>query len=96
MFNKSKKMKHKTKKGTSISRRVILPLLGSTLLLPILGFGKSSVDEITIPDENEEYQTLLKPDGTAVRVKVSAVKNAKIIQKNISNESFLSWLGRKL
>lgn len=90
-------MDEKTKKGTQISRRGILPLLGSTLLLPLLGFGKTStIDEITVPDENEEYQTLLKPDGTAVRVKVSTVKNSKIIQKNISNESFLNWLGRKL
>lgn len=90
-------MDEKTKKGTQISRRGILPLLGSTLLLPILGFGKTStIDEITVSDENEEYQTLLKPDGTAVRVKVSTVKNSKIIQKNISNESFLNWLGRKL
>lgn len=89
-------MTKKTKKGTQLSRRVILPLLGSTFLLPILGFGKSSVNEIAIPDEDEEYQTLLKPDGTAVKVKVSAVKNSKIIQKNISNESFLNWLGRKL
>ncbi|OGS70841.1 MAG: hypothetical protein A3F91_11635 [Flavobacteria bacterium RIFCSPLOWO2_12_FULL_35_11] len=90
-------MDEKTKKGTQISRRGILPLLGSTLLLPLLGFGKTStIDEIIVSDENEEYQTLLKPDGTAVRVKVSTVKNSKIIQKNISNESFLNWLGRKL
>lgn len=90
-------MDEKTKKGTQISRRGILPLLGSTLLLPILGFGKTStIDKIAFPDENEEYQTLLKPDGTAVRVKVSTVKNSKIIQKNVSNESFLNWLGRKL
>jgi len=90
-------MDEKIKKGTQISRRGILPILGSTLLLPFLGFGKTStIDEITVPDENEEYQTLLKPDGTAVRVKVSTVKNSKIIQKNISNESFLNWLGRKL
>lgn len=90
-------MDNKTKKGTQISRRGILPLLGSTLLLPFLGFGKTSIaDETILPEENEEYQTLLKPDGTAVRVKVSTVKNSKIIQKNISNESFLSWLGRKL
>lgn len=90
-------MDEKTKKGFQISRRGILPLLGSTLLLPLIGFGKTSFnDEIITPDENEEYQTLLKPDGTAVRVKVSAVKNSKIIQKNVSNESFLSWLGRKL
>ncbi|MDO9036980.1 MAG: hypothetical protein Q7U59_01370 [Lutibacter sp.] len=90
-------MDKKIKKGTQISRRGILPILGSTLLLPILGFGKTStIDEIIAPDENEEYQTLLKPDGTAVRVKVSTIKNSKIIQKNISNESFLNWLGRKL
>ncbi len=90
-------MDENTKKRFQISRRGILPLLGSTLLLPIIGFGKTSInDEIIAPDENEEYQTLLKPDGTAVRVKVSTVKNSKIIQKNISNESFLSWLGRKL
>ncbi len=89
-------MDEKIKKGTQISRRGILPILGSTLLLPFLGFGKTStIDEITVPDENEEYQTLLKPDGTAVRVKVNTVKNSKIIQKNISNESFLNWLGRK-
>lgn len=90
-------MDENTKKKFQISRRGILPLLGSTLLLPLLGFGKTSInDEIIAPDENEEYQTLLKPDGTAVRVKVSTIKNSKIIQKNISNESFLSWLGRKL
>ena len=90
-------MDNKTKKESQISRRGILPLLGSTLLLPFLGFGKTSIaDEIILPEENEEYQTLLKPDGTAVKVKVSTVKNSKIIQKNISNESFLSWLGRKL
>ncbi|MDO9137122.1 MAG: hypothetical protein Q7U21_04825 [Lutibacter sp.] len=90
-------MDKKTKKGTQISRRGILPILGGTLLLPFLGFGKTSIaDEILLPEEDEEYQTLLKPDGTSVRVKVSTVKNSKIIQKNISNESFLNWLGRKL
>ena len=90
-------MDEKTKKGTQISRRGILPLLGSTLLLPFLGFGKTTItDEIILPEENEEYQTLLKPDGTTVRVKVSTVQKSKIIKKNVSNESFLNWLGRKL
>ncbi len=90
-------MNEKTKKGTQISRRGILPLLGSSLLLPLLGFGKTSIaDEIVLPEENEEYQTLLKPDGTTVRVKISTVQKSKIIKKNISNESFLNWLGRKL
>lgn len=90
-------MDNKIKKGSQITRRGILPLLGSTLLLPFLGFGKTSIaDELILPEENEEYQTLLKPDGTTVRVKVSTVQKSKIIEKNISNESFLNWLGRKL
>jgi hypothetical protein len=47
-------------------------------------------------EDNEEFETLLKQDGTTVKVKVSALKKSKIIQKNISNISFLDWLGRKL
>jgi len=87
----------KTKKGKQISRRGILPILGSALLIPFLGFGKSSKEESTISNpDDEEYQTLLKPDGTAVKVKVSTLKKSKIVQKNISNKSFLNWLGRKL
>lgn len=88
-------MKKKSRKGSQISRRGILPILGSTLLLPFLGFGKSTSED-SISDENEEYQTLLKPDGTAVKVKVSTIQNSKVIKKNISNKSFLNWLGRKL
>lgn len=90
-------MDNKNKKESKITRRGILPLIGGTLLLPLLGFGKTSIaDELILPEENEEYQTLLKPDGTTVRVKVSTVQKSKIIEKNISNESFLNWLGRKL
>ncbi len=87
-------MSTKSRKDKKISRRGILPILGSALLLPFLGFGKSTTNSIT--DPNEEYQTLLKPDGTTVKVKVSTLKKSKILKKNISNKSFLDWLGRKL
>ena len=89
-------MKKKSRRGSQISRRGILPILGSTLLLPFLGFGKSINEEISTSDEDEKYQTLLKPDGTAVKVKVSTIKKSKIIKKNISNQTFLNWLGRKI
>jgi hypothetical protein len=76
-----------------ISRRGFLPLLGSGLILPLLGFGKPTK---AIPDnDTEEYQTLLKPDGTTVRVKKSVLANSKIIEKNISNKSLLGWLKNK-
>ena len=85
-------------KGKKISRRRILPILGSSLLLPFLGFGET-VPEQTIDKEKntsngEEYHTLLKPDGTIVKVKASTVKNSKVIKKSISNSSFLNWLSK--
>ncbi|MFH4963437.1 hypothetical protein V8G69_00410 [Gaetbulibacter sp. M235] len=78
-----------------ISRRSILPILGSGFLIPFLGFGKNEDNETSSP-QDEEYQTLLKPDGTTVKVKVSALKKSKVVKKNVSNSSFLNWLDKKL
>lgn len=92
-------MANKSRKGNQISRRGILPILGSALLMPFLGLGSPINKEIINLDEDdkeEEYQTLLKPDGTTVKVKVSAIKKSKIVKQNISNKSFLNWLGKKL
>jgi len=86
-------MKDKSRKGTKISHRGMLPLLGGGLLIPFLGFSNS--DNNSIP-EDEEYTTLLKADGTAVKVKTSTLNKSKIVKKNISNKSFLNWLGKKL
>jgi hypothetical protein len=86
-------MKDKSRKGTKISRRGMLPLLGGGLLIPFLGFSNS--DTNSIPTD-EEYTTLLKADGTAVKVKTSTLNKSKIVKKNISNKSFLNWLGKKL
>ena len=87
-------MKNKRNKKTSFSRRSILPILGSGLLLPFFGFRNFHNKPSRLVSE-DEYQTLLKPDGTVVKVEVNTVKNSKVIQKNISNKSFLNWLGRK-
>ena len=92
-------MANTSRKGNQISRRGILPILGSALLMPFLGLGSPINKEIINLDEDdkeEEYQTLLKPDGTTVKVKVSTIKKSKIIQEKISNKSFLNWLGKKL
>lgn len=89
-------MKHQSIKKQSISRRQLLPLLGSIFFVPFLGFGNSKKESLPLINNDDEYQTLLKPDGTAVKVKVSTIKKSKIIEKNISNKSFLHWLGRKL
>lgn len=86
-------MEEQPGKGKRFSRRHLLPLLGGSLLIPFLGFGRGDLEEEE--DSNAEYQTLLKPDGTTVKVKVSTVSKSKIIKKNISNKSFLNWLGKK-
>jgi len=88
-------MKNKSRKGNKISRRGMLPLLGGGLLIPFLGFSNSDIDTNVIPEE-EEYTTLLKADGTAVKIKTSTLNKSKIVKKNISNKSFLNWLGKKL
>ena len=89
-------MKQGSSKGDKkISRRKLFPLLGGTLLLPLLGFGKVDALEEPIPDDND-YVTLLKPDGTAVKVKKSTLKKAKIVKKNVSNKSLLRWVGKKI
>ena len=87
-------MKNKSKKGNTISRRKILPLLGGSLFVPFLGVP-NSIEEPQSTPNNEEYQTLLKPDGTSVKVKVSTVNKSRLVQKNLSNSSFLNWLGKK-
>jgi hypothetical protein len=86
-------MTQKPKKGNAISRRGLFPLLGSSLLLPFIGFNQEATPTDSI--EEEEYKTLLKPDGTIVKVKASVLKNSKVIKKNIPNSTFLQWLGKK-
>jgi len=89
-------MKNKSREEKQISRRGVLPILGGGLLIPFLGFGNSIDDDENNVTDNSEYQILLKPDGTSVKVKVSTLLKSKVIKKNISNSSLLKWLGRKL
>jgi len=88
-------MKNKSRKGTKISRRGMLPLLGGSLLIPFLGFSNNEPEEDLSAPENENYETLLKPDGTTVKVKLSTLKKSKVVKKNLSNSSLLKWLGKK-
>jgi len=87
-------MKVNSEKKERFSRRQAIPFIGLSLLIPFFGFSNSK-DKIAVNDE-DKFQTLLKADGTTVQVKESSLKNAKILKKNISNNSFLNWLGRKL
>ena len=87
-------MKNRMKKGEQFTRRSMFSLLGTTLLIPFLGYGSNDSSQ-SIASEEDEYQTLLKADGTTVKVKVSTLHKSKVVKKNISNKSFFNWLGKK-
>jgi hypothetical protein len=88
-------MKDKSKLETKISRRGMLPLLGGSLLLPFFGFGNVISDETTA-SKDEEFQILLKADGTTVKVKISTINKSKPVEKKISNKALHKWLKKKL
>jgi len=82
-------MAKKPKQTKGIERRNFLPFLGTGLLLSLLPTSMRASDK---SEEKEEYQTLLKPDGTTVRVKTSKIKKSKKVRKNLSNSELLRWL----
>ncbi len=76
---------------SKFTRRGFLPILGGSLLLPLLGEAKPP----EIIDQEDDFEILLKPDGTPVKVRKSALKKSKTVKKKISNKSLLNWLGKK-
>ena len=69
-------MKKQPENKKGIGRRQFLPVLGTGLLLPLLPLKAQSLE---LAETEDEYRTLLKPDGTAVRVKVSSLKKSKVV-----------------
>jgi len=87
-------MNNLNKKNNKISRRGMLPILGSSFLIPFLGFGNVTHTKLS-DSNNEAYKILLKKDGTTVKVKASTLKYSKAVKKNISKKSFFYWLRNK-
>ena len=85
-------MKEDPKKQKGMGRRQVLPILGGGLLLPFLP-AEARAASGPQPSE-EEYQTLLKPDGTTVRVRVSSLKNSRVIREKLSNSELREWLDK--
>lgn len=84
-------MNEDPKKSKGMGRRQVLPILGGGLLLPFL---PAKAQAAAGPAPSEEYQTLLKPDGTTVRVRVSSLKNSRVIRENLSNTELREWLDK--
>lgn len=79
------------KKAKDYTRR---GFLGIGLLAPFLsiaGLPPAKHDS----DQDDEFTTMLTAKGTVVKVRKSALKKAKVVEKNMSNISLLSWLKLK-
>lgn len=78
-------------KEKNISRRFFL---GASILTPFLSSAESFPQKKT-DAEDHEFTTLLTAHGGVVKVKKSALKKAKVIEKKMSNKSLLHWLKLK-
>lgn len=78
-------------KSPAVSRR---KFLGVSLALPFLPVVKpmAAVDE---KNNEDEFVTMLTADGKAVKVKKEKLKEARVIEKKMTNQSLLSWLKPK-
>jgi hypothetical protein len=81
----------KDDKKEPLSRR---GFLGASALLPFLSIAKPP-EAKQRADQGDEFITMLTAEGKAVKVRKSALKNAKVIEEKISNQSLLNWLKPK-
>lgn len=70
--------------------------LGVGLALPFLSAAQPMVAAPSSKqEEDSEFITMLTAEGKAVKVKKEKLKEAKVIEKKMSNQSLLSWLKPK-
>jgi len=88
-------MKNRNNTEMPITRRSLMALLMSGILVPYLGFGNNPAQSGKRQQEDDErYQHFLKADGTVVRVKRKAARRARVLKKNVTNKSLLAWLNK--
>lgn len=75
------------------TRRGFFPIIGGSLLIPFLGSAQNEEHKAVGEDD---YQILLKPDGTSVKVRKAILEQSNVKKKNISNKTFLKWIGKKV
>jgi len=79
--------------NNQLSRKKFLSV---SLALPFLPVAKSlAAGSVNEKKQDDEFVTMLTANGKAVKVRKDAVKNAKVIEKKMSNQSLLSWLKPK-
>ena len=85
-------MKEEIRNDKSVSRR---KFLGAGLVLPFLPVVKPLNAMAAEQKTEDDFVIMLNAEGKAVKVKKSALKDAKIIDKKMSNQSLFGWLKPK-
>lgn len=84
-------MKKKSKKE-SFTRAKFLSALGAISLFPLT--SKAEVIE-DFDSSLQEYDILLKPDGTTVKVKKSNLSKSSRVKEKMDNPTMKKWLENK-
>ena len=79
----------KDSKSKQFSRHKFLAALGGISLLPLVSRAEA-VEKIN--PENEEYDILLKPDGSTVKVKKGVLNKSKTVKNKMDNPTMKKWL----
>ena len=81
-------------KHKPLSRR---GFLGAGMFLPFLCVTKPlAAKPASEQEQDNEFTTMLTAEGKAVKVRKSALKNSKVIEEKMSNQSLLKWLKPKV
>ncbi len=85
-------MKEENINDNPVSRR---KFLGASLVLPFLPMVKPLNATAAEQKTESDFVIMLNAEGKAVKVNRSALKDAKVIDKKMSNQTLLSWLKPK-
>lgn len=83
-------MNNNSKKTQKVSRGKFLTAFGSLLLIPFV--SKAQLTQTNLEPEDNDYQVLLKPDGSTVKVRRKLVENAATVKSKMNNSTMFSWL----
>lgn len=73
-----------------VTRSKFIAALCSIFSIPFI--SKASAPELDQDVESDDYEILLKQDGSTVKVKKNNLRKSKTIKKGMSNPTLKSWL----
>lgn len=80
-------MKEKQSDQPKMSRRGLFTMLAGLTLAPFSGAAAEKQDE--------EFITVIKADGSTVKISKNVADKAKVVDARVSNRSMLNWIKKE-